>query len=857
MRQQFAHIVFVAVALMSAALTQRAFGLGLDDIEVSSNLNQRFSASIRLTEVSAEDLETVTADVAPNEAFERAGIERAEYLSSLDFQIKNDHGQPRVLITSSQIVREPVLNLLVQASWRGGKILRDYSVLLDPAETIAVGSQPAPAVSDATAVAAQVPIASSLVSERKQNSKVEPAPIIAKPETFYQPLKERLQDSASKPANATEKPVVSAYVVPTADATGRYGPVIAKETLWSIATKVRPDGVSMDQVLFALSEANPGAIQHGTTVNKGAMLKVPSAKQMQSITVLEAMKRLDHLRSLQAHLPAQAMAKPAIAQTQTTGDTKPEASSSAVTPIALQANATLGGRQPAIIAEASKVASSDPQPEALAVAAAATVKPDQPAAVTNPVAPSSAEMPVESLPPAAPIAPATAVAATAAPSLSQRLPEPASNTDEPPDFLLLALIVGLLLLAAGIFVLARRRGKTNVSNQAFAEFTAKSPASDTSSDNAARFAATQTLTERAMKASDATQQITQQIRQQQTQKAAPQEHDFGATLVLEPQVMASLKESAKASVVDDGKTADFDKTMQVDVDTLQIDLNDNDPLAEADFHLAYGLYDEAIQLLQTAVKQSPSRLELEAKLVETYFAAGRAIEFQELAANLRDKLTPAEWSKVVIMGSQICPDAALFQTGTDERLVPETDFDLAFDDALPPKAEPSLQVSSVGDARLEFSVSSPALSAQPETGTRDAESSLSFMLEEMSNPAPIDMPEPVDKNIVEFALGSPSLDISIPKLSEPEPRKSDSKSGSSLEMDSLGFDLQEFEFSLTSSSLSSDPVSNDFNTKLDLARAYVEMGDNDMARSLLHEVQLQGNANQQQEATSLLQRLPK
>ena len=70
------------------------------------------------------------------------------------------------------------------------------------------------------------------------------------------------------------------------------------------------------------------------------------------------------------------------------------------------------------------------------------------------------------------------------------------------------------------------------------------------------------------------------------------------------------------------------------------------------------------------------------------------------------------------------------------------------------------------------------------------------------------------------------------------------------------FSLQDLEVSITPRQNTAETVDDELNTKLDLARAYVEMGDNDMARSLLQEVQQQGSERHQQEAASLLQRLP-
>ncbi len=92
-----------------------------------------------------------------------------------------------------------------------------------------------------------------------------------------------------------------------------------------------------------------------------------------------------------------------------------------------------------------------------------------------------------------------------------------------------------------------------------------------------------------------------------------------------------------------------------------------DPLAEADFHMAYGLYDQAADLVQLAIKREPQRRDLKLKLLEIYFVWGNRDQFMELARelNLSRKTAPAgEWDKILIMGKQIAPDDPMFAGGT-------------------------------------------------------------------------------------------------------------------------------------------------------------------------------------------------
>lgn len=931
MRRTFARLTITAAATAGLAATAAVQALGLGEIDVNSNLNQRFTASIPLTEISAEELETVTVTLAPNEAFERAGIERSEYLSTLDFEIKNDRGRPRVVVTSSQIAREPVLDLLVQARWSGGKILRDYTVLLDPVETAAPtrAAAPVPTPVPAPAPARAVPAPSpSTVA----------APVVAMPAKPSTPVGSEFYEvpaeakPARKPAPATAAPLSSDAAFDSA--TGSYGPVAPKETLWSIATKVRPGAaVSMDQVLLALAEANPVAIQRGTTVSKGAVLRVPSAERIQSVTPAQAKTRLAALRGEAAPVvkvpaapkaPATVPVPPAAAPATVSAPSAPVVATAAPTsaekattrpelPKPQLALPPPSAPAPAPApASAAIVAAPAPAPAAApeAAATAAAVSPageaTSAASAAAPAVADAAATPVAAAAPSEPAAalPTPAVAAPVKSPLAQPLPE----EDAPGLFAGLGLplsVAGLVLLLGGAgFALARRR-KAAVKPE-FAPFkagdtsTVMAPAGSAGAvsklGDTTRISDTLSLPARDLGAA-AAMESTLQMTVPPTASFSTQPvaaHD--STLILDPEAVATLNSSVKQSAVTSGAES-FDKTTQVQVDTLHINLGDNDPLSEADFHLAYGLYDEAILLLNAATAQQPDRTDLKVKLAETYFAAGRPLEFQELAEELKGKLSAAEWSKLAIMGAQIAPDVALFQAADGEGAL-DADFDLGFDDVpgapeltpsstttpgsgsidfaldLPqsspaPQAAPASQAMTMDERRLSLSAdldlgddsSSSSQVAMPPAGLDD-EASIDFMLGQSLTPlgAGIHLPDAKDLN---FNLGSSALNIDIPSLELASP-PSHSNSMANMEerptlvppTDSLSFSLQDLEVSITPRQNAAESVDDELNTKLDLARAYVEMGDNDMARSLLQEVQQQGGERHQQEAASLLQRLP-
>lgn len=957
MRRTFARLTITAAATGALAASAVVHALGLGEIDVDSNLNQRFIASIPLTEISAEDLETVTVSLAPNDAFERAGIERSEYLSTLDFEIRNDRGRPRVVVSSNQIAREPVLDLLVQVRWSGGKIVRDYTVLLDPAETVAAARpQPAPAPLIAPAPPRVAPAPAPVVAAAPAK------PTVPVGSEFYEePAEAR---APKKPAAQTAPPAATDAGFDSA--TGSYGPVAPKETLWSIATKVRPSpAVSMDQVLLALSEANPVAIQRGTTVSKGAVLRVPSAERIQSVSPSVAKARLAALRG-----PSEAPAKPVVAikpaasaapspapvAAPVVATPAPAAAAPAPKPAPAPAPAPAVTSTPAVAPAPPPASSSNsldsaapkpttrpelPKPQ-LALpppASAPAAVPATPAAAPSP-APVVATAPPATVvnstaavaPPAAPAADPAAVpaaeaattpeaAAAAAPAVAAAPPSAKSPLAQPlpaeeaPGLLEefgmpLAVALLVLLLGGAAFVLARRR-KGAVSPAQFATFkagdtaTVRTPVGSGAAaklGDTTRLSDTQAMPPRNVAAAVAMESTLQMTLPPKSGDASAPAASHDSTLILDPEAVAALNSAVQPSVVS-GSAGAFDKTTQVQVDTLHINLGDNDPLSEADFHLAYGLYDEAILLLKAATVQQPGRTDLKVKLAETYFAAGRPLEFQELAEELKDSLSAAEWSKLAIMGAQICPDVALFQSAGGEGSL-DADFDLAFDEsdaapAAPAVAPPSPSILP-GSGSIDFALDfpapapgpAPAVTAPAQAGVMDErrlslsgdldlgddnapssqaamppaglddEASIDFMLGQSLTPlgAGLKVPEPKDLN---FNLGSPALNIEIPAL---QSAPSGAQSAAGLDMndrptlvpagDALGFSLQDLEVSITPRQNTAESVDDELNTKLDLARAYVEMGDSDMARSLLQEVQQQGGERHQQEAASLLQRLP-
>jgi len=289
----------VALALGSSS----AFGLGLGAIQVRSGLNEPLIAEIPVTESVAGEGQALRANLATAEDFARVGLSVSGVSVPLNFQPGTDaQGRPVILVTSEDPVREPFLSFLVEVSWSKGRLLREYNLLLDPPQvapavissrTAAVPVRPAPVVQ---AQPLEVSPVEPVAPAPPPVAEPEPAPAPATVDAEAMPAPEPVAEAAPPPAETVPAEVppepAPVEVAPPVESTpytatpGEYGPVAAGDTLWEIAQATRPDGaVSMNQMMIAILRANPEAFIRGNVnaVRRGAVLRIPDANEAGSI----------------------------------------------------------------------------------------------------------------------------------------------------------------------------------------------------------------------------------------------------------------------------------------------------------------------------------------------------------------------------------------------------------------------------------------------------------------------------------------------------------------------------------------------------------------------------------------------
>ena len=179
-------------------------------------------------------------------------------------------------ITSSRAINEPFISILVELSWSRGRLVREYTSLIDPPNV--------PATAPAAAVA--VPVAPAVAAPQAA-----PEPIAAAPTAPVAPAAAESKPAAVAPA---AKPVApSAAPAPAKAADRQYGPVKRGETLAKIAASVKPAGVTLEQTLLGLYRSNPDAFSGNMNrLKSGQILRVPEREQLAETQPADALKEV-------------------------------------------------------------------------------------------------------------------------------------------------------------------------------------------------------------------------------------------------------------------------------------------------------------------------------------------------------------------------------------------------------------------------------------------------------------------------------------------------------------------------------------------------------------------------------------
>lgn len=260
-----------------ALFSQWAMALGLGNATVQSYLNQPLRAEIDLIRRPGDDLGEVQARLASADDFALIGASREAISVPLRFTVLADETDPKILVSSTLPVKEPIVRLVVEISWPSGRMLREYTLFLDP-PTIPSAAPPPVVDQQRQPAAAPAP---------------EPRPEAAAPRqpAAEAPLAEPVRESAA--------------AVPEE---GEYGPVQSGETLWRIASDwSRGTGLNVNQAMLAIQRNNPQAFINDNInlLKRGAILRMPRTEEAAAISPAAARDEvLEQGAALARDLPA-------------------------------------------------------------------------------------------------------------------------------------------------------------------------------------------------------------------------------------------------------------------------------------------------------------------------------------------------------------------------------------------------------------------------------------------------------------------------------------------------------------------------------------------------------------------------
>jgi pilus assembly protein FimV len=931
-----------------------AYPAGLGKLTVTSSLGQPLRAEIEVIADPKEDVASITARMAAQDAFKEARIERAAVLSGVKFSVeKRANGETYLKISSVRPIDDPFLDMLIELNWSSGRLLREYTVLLDPpgfAEQKPVAPVAVPTV-PAQAVA---PVA-------KEEAAVapKPAPVAQAPAPTGKPAKGDAK-RAPTPAEQTfpkakaEQP--AAVAAPPESGQDTYGPVRKGDTLTQIASDMLetiPEGVSLEQMLVGLYERNKGAFV-GNNMNRlktGQILHIPEADKLSSVGRKEAAREIklhaadwNAYRQKLAGAVAEAAPEKGAAKQTATGKITSKVEEKAVAPAEPTKDVLKLSKGEAVVAGKSGAGVAAKESKGLqdrirsleeeATAREKTVKDAneriaalekniqqmqqlleiknkslaelQSQSAAKPKAPAAAPAPTPVPPPApvaevkpappvvepAPVAPPKPAAPAVKPKRAVVVPPAQPEPEWYEAILSNPLYLGggaaAVLLGGLLWLMAvgkkRRKSLTTFEDSI--------------------------MTGGDLKANTV----------------------FG---------------EATGGVIDTGDTSFLTDFSQAGLGT--IDTNDVDPIAEAEVYMAYGRDAQAEEILKEAMHKDPGRHEIQVKLLEIYAGRKNVIAFETLASELYaavgGQASPL-WEKVSEMGRQLDPDNPLYSGGAPvmptarpaesktaaaeavtaaavaagllaaeeaaepspaaepEQALSEFDephFDLA------PEARAEAVDTAVEESALEFDLD---LAAPPSAAPEAAESAEAALDAEMGLTLDLDtiIPQAVEKQSMQERgaaaveeevaqhVEEPDLEEALafdlagvqdvgsmepaaasehePEIKFEEPQESpldfdfgldeepQSAAGIALEeahsqMDftGLSLDLDEAPIEAEAAAEAAEGVDDQWqqvSTKLDLAKAYIEMGDKEGAREILQEVIQEGDAQQQDDAKALV-----
>ena len=827
------------IAAVSLLAPNGAYPLGIGELELHSALNQNLKAEISLHVSADENMSDIKVNLAPPAKFEEAGVPRNIFLAKIQFEtIVKEDGSVVIQLNSKEALREPFLDFLLEVSWAKGNLYREFTVLIDP---------PATYPQDVVLVASNANIVEQTV------------------------------DAGSSPASVSAIAIENRF-----QKQNEYGPTVKNDTLWEVAENFKTsDDVSVEQMAIAIYDANPHAFyqKNVNALMAGEKLRIPDNNEVLKLSrkqaIVEFRRQTNEWRGKMTSPAANEIAvaevdaakqksqlkllAPAEAEIKqqavvTSGETNP--AEAAEVKLAEEATKTDSGQdfqdiqarldklEQQLTAMQELLAFKDQQLAALqSEKTGADLQADSEDANSENIAAqaiASVTKPAESLRP---------VESLKQPIGDVQAVQPSSGEGIDPYYLVVGSVGSTLLLVLGWLWWRERKLEEDTTESMFAS-SSEIVLPETDED----------LSIQAINGNSS--------------------YDVGTV----------------------GESSFLSEFIPDGFDALESEQSEVDPVSEADVYLAYGRYQQAEELMRQAIVDQPERDECKLKLLEIYYAEENKNAFEDYAIELvasGKKENAVFWSKVIEMGSEIIPGSELFaidedtdshgtiETGenSNELESAESAAELTETDSLAMDLEISSFDTEIAASNVDGPVSDNFSSPSQDDHQEKDENEFDLSLLETEQLQSSKAEESDILSVDEQELENSAFDFSSFESKDADPLVNEELESAQNEIESLDFNFSDddsgpdqdenlsegsfdFNFDVDSPNTELEGGSiqdgnqvsdltdiDEFETKIDLAKAYIDMGDEEAAKVIVEEVVEKGNDIQKREAQAVLDKL--
>ncbi len=828
-----------SLAIVSLLAPMSAHPLGIGDIKLHSALNQKLNAEIPLIVSKDENPANIRVSLAAPEKFDEAGVPWNYFLTKIKFntQVRRD-GSVVIKLTSNEALREPFLDFLLEVTWDKGNLYREFTVLVDPPSSY---TQPV------------IPVAQTAVSPASAQT--------------------------NKPASDTTIRVENERL-----ASNEYGPTRRSDTLWDIAARLRPrKDISIEQMVVALYEANPKAFykKNVNALMAGKKLKIPD---VDSILKLSRKQAADIFRQQYQEWQQKSTKRAKAQKTTSAAETSAKKTGSQLELIAPVESA---------VEESASVAALQASTEKSAEATKATAEHEKGSAaqLDNQALLARLEKLEQQL------------------TVMQQL---LAVKDAKLAALQQAGQSGAVKTATKAEVTAKpaEKSKTDVKKavaKPVPKQSIKKPLTPSSQQEESSFFSDFYY----IIVGGASVLILGLLAWLWTRKRrAEEEMDADSMFSASSQIVmpdSEMNSQSESSIVSHegeaydvgtvGESSFLSEFTPSDFDAFDAEQSEVDPIAEADVYLAYGRYQQAEELMQQAIKEHPERKECKLKLLEIFYASENKAAFSEYLSELEQSGTkdedPEFWAKAVEMQKELGLEssasdstAIASQKNDNEPNQDKSPADLDANNLIDETELDNISLDIFGSSSKDDAADKKGSAETDESTVLDLDSmeDLDFNLDSFTS-------EDVEKNKTdeksEDDIESLDFDLDIGTLSEETdktvPAKDDNEDLETFDFDTasepviqkpateenaddesfdfdFNFEESSFEVKDEKPSVADSEVSDltdmdEFETKLDLAKAYIDMGDLDAARTIVDEVLAQGNEQQKKAAQEIIDSL--